>query len=119
MNCGHPPALLLRADGALERLGTTAGVIGLFEPWDCTMAECQLHEGDTLAIYSDGVTEALSETGEEFGDERLERALVATRDRSAQAGLDGVLAEVQKFSGSNQYDDITLIVCTVTASARP
>ena len=103
VNCGHPPALLLRADGALERLGATAGVIGLFEPWDCTMAECQLHEGDTLAIYSDGVTEALSETGEEFGDERLERALVATRDRSAQAGLDGVLAEVQKFSGSNQY----------------
>jgi phosphoserine phosphatase RsbU/P len=116
VNCGHPPALLLRADGTLERLGATAGVIGLFEPWDCTMAECQLHEGDTLAIYSDGVTEALSETGEEFGDERLERALVASRDCSAQAGLDGVLAEVQKFSGSNQYDDITLIVCTVTSS---
>ena len=92
VNCGHPPALLLRADGALERLRTTAGVIGLFEPWDCTMAECQLREGDTLAIYSDGVTEALSETGEEFGDERLERALVATRDRSAQAGLDEVLS---------------------------
>ena len=103
VNCGHPPALLLRADGAFERLGATAGVLGLFEPWDCTMAECQLHEGDTLAIYSDGVTEAQSETGEEFGDERLERALVATRDRSAQAGLDEVLAEVQTFSGSNQY----------------
>ena len=43
------------------------------------MAECQLHEGDTLVIYSDGVTEALSETDEEFGDERFEGALVATR----------------------------------------
>ena len=78
-----------------------------------------LQPGDIVMLCSDGVTEALSETGEEFGDERLERALGATRDRSAQAGLDEVLAEVQKFSGSNQYDDITLIVCTVTASARP
>ena len=57
-NCGHLPALLLRHDGTLEKLHSTATVLGLFEHWDSPAAECQLHPGDTLALYTDGVTES-------------------------------------------------------------
>ena len=58
VNCGHLPPLLLRADGQLERLTATNTVLGLFEKWECSVAEVQLAAGDTLVLYTDGVTEA-------------------------------------------------------------
>src|SRR5215467_16158516 len=70
-NCGHPPALLVRGDNSLERLGATCTVVGLFEEWECTMGERELTPGDSVLLYTDGVTEALNEEGEEFGEERL------------------------------------------------
>src|SRR5215467_3856813 len=70
-NCGHPPALLVRGDNSLERLGATCTVVGLFEEWECTMGERELAPGDSVLLYTDGVTEALNEEGEEFGEERL------------------------------------------------
>src|SRR4029077_6597864 len=70
-NCGHLPALLLRRDGSLERLNSTATVLGLFAQWDCALEECQLFPGDTLFLYTDGATESFNDSGEEFGDYRL------------------------------------------------
>src|SRR5580765_7252407 len=69
-NCGHLCALLLRRDGRLERLDSTCTVMGLFKDWDCAMAECSLLAGDTLALYTDGITESFNSAGEEFGEER-------------------------------------------------
>ena len=108
--CQSPALRELRASAGAaapcrRRLGTAGrdgGRLGLFEPWDCTMAECQLHEGDTLAIYSDGVTEAQSETGEEFGDGRLSAGARRDARSFGAGGARRGLAEVQKFSGSNQ-----------------
>ena len=57
-NCGHMPALLLRNDGNIERLDATGTVVGLFEEWDCGIEERTLASGDTLLLYTDGVTEA-------------------------------------------------------------
>ena len=59
-NCGHLPAFLLRRDGALERLDSTCPVLGLFQAWDCSIDERLLCPGDTLALYTDGVTEAFN-----------------------------------------------------------
>jgi catechol 2,3-dioxygenase-like lactoylglutathione lyase family enzyme len=72
-NCGHLCALLLRADGALERLDSTCTVMGLFQDWNCSMAECSLFAGDTFALYTDGITESFNDAGEEFGEHRLRR----------------------------------------------
>ena len=67
-NCGHLPPVLLRAGGQVERLGVTAPVVGLFDsPWECTTGEISLAVGDTLVIFTDGVSEATSEEGDEFG----------------------------------------------------
>ena len=109
-NCGHLCALLLRRDGALERLDSTCTVMGLFKDWDCTLAECSLLAGDTLALYTDGITESFNDAGEEFGEQRLIDALRKTREASPQAALDSIVAQVRKFSGREQHDDITLII---------
>src|SRR5206468_3838518 len=77
--CGHNPPILLRAGGRLERLAPTAPVVGLLEEWECTAAELRLESGDLLALFSDGITEAFSDAGEEFGDERLIEVLRAQR----------------------------------------
>ena len=109
-NCGHLCALLLRRDGALERLDSTCTVMGLFKDWECSMAECSLLAGDTLALYTDGVTESFNDAGEEFGEQRLIEALRQNREASPQAALDSIVEQVRKFSGREQHDDITLII---------
>jgi serine phosphatase RsbU (regulator of sigma subunit) len=116
-NCGHLPALLLRHDGTLEKLHSTATVLGLFEHWDSPAAECQLHPGDTLALYTDGVTESCNVEGEEFGEQRLVEALHRRRELSAHRLLGSVVEEIQKFSPHEQHDDITLIVARYAANS--
>jgi serine phosphatase RsbU (regulator of sigma subunit) len=109
-NCGHLSALLLRSDGALERLDSTSTVLGLFDKWDCSIGESRLFPGDTFALYTDGVTEAFNDSGEEFGEERLLEALRRHRVSSPRALLAAVVDEVRRFSPHEQSDDITLIV---------
>ena len=110
INCGHLPALLLRSDGTLVTLDSTCTVLGLFNEWDCAIRECQLSAGDTLAIYTDGITEAFSATEEEFGEKRLVAALRRWRELNARDLLTAVVDEVKHFCPGEQYDDITLIV---------
>lgn len=110
INCGHLPALLLRSDGTLVTLDSTCTVLGLFNEWDCAIRECQLSAGDTLAIYTDGVTETFSATEEEFGEKRLVAALRRWRELNARDLLAAVVDEVKHFCPGEQYDDITLIV---------
>jgi len=109
-NCGHLSALLLRSDDTLERLDSTCTVLGLFNEWDCSIVESRLFPGDTLALYTDGVTESFNDAGEEFGEGRLVEALRRYRQSSPQALLASVVDEVRRFSPHEQYDDITLIV---------
>ncbi len=70
-NCGHLCALLLRPHDTVERLHSTSTVLGLFKDWECTAAEAELCPGDVLALYTDGVTEACDDSGEEFGETGL------------------------------------------------
>jgi phosphoserine phosphatase RsbU/P len=109
-NCGHNPPIVLREDGRLQRLAPTAPVIGLLEEWDCAADELRLGSGDLLALFSDGITEAFSDAGEEFGDERLIEVLRANRALAAAALVDVVIDRVAEFSGSQQEDDMTLVV---------
>lgn len=109
-NCGHPPALLLRGDGSLERLGATCTVVGLFENWDCAMEGRELAPGDAILLYTDGVTEALNAEGEEFGEERLLEAARQHRELPLAELLAAIADEARRFSANEQSDDITLIV---------
>jgi serine phosphatase RsbU (regulator of sigma subunit)/catechol 2,3-dioxygenase-like lactoylglutathione lyase family enzyme len=109
-NCGHLPGLLLRADGAVEELHSTGTVLGMFRAWDGKMGACQLAAGDSVVLYTDGVTEARNAQGAEFGPKGLVRALKRRKKLGAQETVDAVLEDVQQYSAGEQEDDITLIV---------
>jgi phosphoserine phosphatase RsbU/P len=111
-SCGHLSALLLRRDGALERLESTATVLGLFREWDCSIEERELLPGDTLALYTDGITESFDDAGEEFGEGRLVDTLRRHRSLSPSALLGAIVDEVRQFSPHEQHDDITLILAS-------
>ena len=108
-NCGHLPALLLRGDGTVEKLHSTCPVLGLFSEWNCAVAESSIFPGDTLLLYTDGVTESFNGAGEDFGEERLIEALRRRRESGAADLIASIVQDVQRFSQSEQYDDITLI----------
>ena len=116
-NCGHLCALILHPDCSVERLDSTCPVMGLFDDWECTIGKCQLAPGDTLALYTDGVTESFNEANEEFGEERLIEALKRHTKLPAHEMVNAIVNEVQTFTcpEHDQYDDITVIVAKCTA----
>jgi len=109
-NCGHVAPLILRADGAIERLRSTTTVLGLFLKWESPVYEVRLHPGDLLVIYTDGVTEAPNAQGEEYSEVRLAELMQQNRDLPVHELLVTIETSVKEFSGATQADDITLIV---------
>lgn len=109
-NCGHLSALLVRSDDRVERLASTATVLGLFKEWDCWVGETNLFAGDTLALYTDGVTEAVNGDGEEYGEQRLLDCLQRHRDLPSYSQVAAVIDDVRRYSPHEQQDDITLVV---------
>jgi sigma-B regulation protein RsbU (phosphoserine phosphatase) len=76
--------------------------------------EVDLHKNDVLVLYTDGVSEAMNNQDEEFGEDRLEEVANAFKDNSAGEIIDGIKQEVQNFAqGNAQSDDITMIVLKV------
>jgi serine phosphatase RsbU (regulator of sigma subunit)/catechol 2,3-dioxygenase-like lactoylglutathione lyase family enzyme len=109
-NCGHLAGLVLRRDNTCDRLDSTGTLLGLFQGWECTMAECDLSKGDLLALYTDGVTEASNEEGREFGEELLIETLRNRRGLPCEELVKELSNDVRTFSPKEQADDITLIV---------
>ena len=109
-NCGHLCGFLLDGGGNLQRLDSTCTLLGLFSEWECSLMETRVDCGDMLALYTDGVTESLNGTQEEFGEERLIELLRRNRSLPASEIAQSVVEEVQRFSAEKQYDDITLII---------
>ena len=121
-NCGHLPPLLLRAGKCsphqppkAEWLHSTCTVTGLFEAWHCEIAEAQLTPGDMLVLYTDGVTEATNANGEEFGEKHLLETVASNSQLPVAPLLQAIVGAVQKFSGGEQQDDITLVVARALA----
>lgn len=109
-NCGHLCGLLLRQNGGLERLDSSCTVLGIFPEWECVTRERPLCPGDTLALYTDGLTESFNEDGQEFGEERLAESLRVHCGKPPSVMVASIVEDVKTFSPEEQYDDITLIV---------
>jgi serine phosphatase RsbU (regulator of sigma subunit) len=109
-NCGHLCGLLLRQNGSLERLDSTCTVLGIFPQWECLTRERLLCPGDTLALYTDGLTESFNEDGQEFGEDRLAESLRVHCGKPPSVVVASIVEDVKTFSPQEQYDDITLIV---------
>jgi len=104
-NCGHLPPLLVRADGSVERLGPTATVIGVFKDWTSEERSVDLHTGDTLVLFTDGVTEAGVDSGAEFGEAGLLALIQAARGDGVEALVDRIVMAV----AGERHDDVTAV----------
>jgi sigma-B regulation protein RsbU (phosphoserine phosphatase) len=116
VNAGHNGGLLLRDSGAHEWLQPTGTPIGMFPGLPYEESGFQLEPGDTLAIFSDGIPEALNASGEEFGEQQFLEFLRRVKDEPAQKIVSEAFIEIDVFAGAApQYDDITLLVIKRTA----
>ena len=117
-NAGHNPPVLVRADGAVERLGRGGMVLGVMAHGVDEQSELDLRAGDRLVFFTDGITEANNATGDEFSDERLLQTIVEHRHESAQRLLDAILTDVAAFSDGPLQDDATLLCLAIPTASR-
>ena len=111
VSAGHPPSLILRANGAVERLESPNFPLGLFPGAPFGVDSARLEPGDLLVVYSDGVTEALDLRNELFGEDRLIGLLQGRLNQRARDLSVAVISAVASFVGSApQADDLTLVV---------
>jgi sigma-B regulation protein RsbU (phosphoserine phosphatase) len=112
-NAGHNPPFLLNAAG-MQRLEAGGAVMGIFDRGSYETAEIQLATGDLIVLFSDGVTEAESPGGDEFGDDRLAACLALARDRSPVDVVVAVQEHLREFCGATPpSDDVTLLAVRV------
>ena len=108
---GHNPALYLPKVGRSCQLTTDGIALGVLEEVSIEEKKIHLHAGDTLLIYTDGVTEAFNEGYEEFGLARLQTVAETHRDEPAEQIVQAVLSAVHEHTGEMaQSDDLTLVV---------
>jgi len=110
-NAGQPPALLLRRNGSVETLREGGPMLGAVAGATFNCGRVRLESGDTLVMYSDGLTECRNACDEEFGTRGLLAAARAAAGSSANSMLFSLLGSVQDFAGSHpRGDDLTLMV---------
>ncbi|MCY4645010.1 MAG: SpoIIE family protein phosphatase [Bacteriovoracales bacterium] len=110
-NAGHNPPVLIHEDGRTEFLPLTGGVpLGISEGEEFAEKSMTLKPGDTVFIYTDGITEAINPQGEEFGDSRLLEALSANATSDLKTLSQDVHQKVMDFAqGADQFDDLTYL----------
>jgi serine phosphatase RsbU (regulator of sigma subunit)/putative methionine-R-sulfoxide reductase with GAF domain len=110
-NAGHNPPLWIRASKQIEKLTRTGIALGVMEPNPMTQRTISLQPGDSILLYTDGLTEAFSPEGDLFGETRLTEAILACTTPTAEELLDTVDASLNDFIGSQPLsDDLTLLV---------
>jgi putative ABC transport system permease protein len=118
VNAGHnPPYLVHRDNGKVDLTELTVGgtVIGMFPEVDYQEAQVDARCGDLLVLVTDGVTEARSASGEEYGEERLREFIRGAADLPAAAIASALAAQLRDWiAGCEQHDDVTFIVAALT-----
>jgi sigma-B regulation protein RsbU (phosphoserine phosphatase) len=111
-NAGHEPPILVPAGGAEPRWIQGGGpLVGMFRRLGVTLQHVELEPGDALALYTDGVTDARSPTGELFGEDRFRAALRRPGGPAGPTPCRDVVDEVLAFQGDEEpADDIALLV---------
>jgi sigma-B regulation protein RsbU (phosphoserine phosphatase) len=113
-NAGHLPAVRVKASGGLEMLKTEGAPLGIIETEAYIDDSIKLSRGDSIVLYTDGVTEARNNIKEEFGEERLKEIIAKNHYASPLPMINAIKGELSKFVGNEpQHDDLTLIVLKV------
>ena len=113
INAGHNPPALIRSDGSIVRLVAGGMVVGMFDQAIYEQGEMRLEPGDRLVLFTDGITEAESSDGLEFGDDRLLETVVRYRMSDPDRLLRGLFDEVASFAGRYLRDDATAVAMAI------
>jgi sigma-B regulation protein RsbU (phosphoserine phosphatase) len=113
VNAGHNPPLVFRTNGSEQLLDAGGAVLGVFEDGSYEQAEISLSIGDRILLYTDGVTEAMSPTGEEFSEGRLIDLVKNTATTKAAELQEAIMTNVSQFCRGNFLDDVTIVAIQV------
>lgn len=119
-SAGHGPLLLVRPGQESRPVFPSTGMVaGLFPDRPFTCEYLQLKQGDTIVLYTDGVSDAANPDTDTFGDKRVAEYLAKTPGASARETVEGLLGAVREFSaGAPQFDDITLMAVRYVPDQR-
>ncbi len=109
-NAGHLLPVVICMDGSTKQLKKSGAVLGVFPSWPYEDSSIKLKLGDRLLLFTDGITEAESTSGEEFGEERLVASAQAGVEKTAVELKEHLMSDVKQFCGEQFRDDATLIV---------
>jgi sigma-B regulation protein RsbU (phosphoserine phosphatase) len=111
VNAGHNPPFLVRTSGAVEKLSVGGLLLGMFPEASYESALFRMEPGDVLVLYSDGVTEAMNDEDEEFGEDRLTAFLTENRAMDPERLVESLIHAVHEFSAEGKPgDDVTVAV---------
>ncbi len=110
-NAGHNPPCILKKDGTVVETELTHDIVlGIMEDAKFKTKNISLKPGDTIYLYTDGVTEAMNKKNELYSEKRLEKELIQYKDSSPQEIINGIISSVEEFTkGAEQSDDITML----------
>lgn len=117
VNAGHNPPFLVKNDGSVKTLSRGGLLLGIVEETVYEEGEIQLENGDTILMYTDGVSEAMDDSEEEFGEKRM--AALAAKNRALPLAelLSLIERSVSHFHGSDEYlDDFTMLAVRITGT---
>ena len=117
VNAGHCPPILRHADGSIESLSSTRPVLGLMLEAGFRSERLRLLAGDRLLLYTDGVTEAANDTGDEFGTDRLASLLESHLDGPLPEQCANIMDRVRSHSRGTFGDDATLLLISVSSGS--
>ncbi|MGH9628761.1 MAG: PP2C family protein-serine/threonine phosphatase [Bryobacteraceae bacterium] len=109
VNCAQQPAIIVRRDGSIEPLETTAMPLGLLSRWSGEKKTVELGRGDTVCVCSDGVVEAGLDSGYEFGEERLHSLVAESADQDIEGAVAGVAQAAHLYALNGPTDDMTVL----------
>ena len=108
-NAGHHKCITIRGNNVLEPGGGKNMALGILEETEITNEREVLEIGDLIILYTDGVSEALSPEGKEYGTERLKKLVIKNKNLSLDNICDVIIKDVTGFEAENRFDDITLV----------
>jgi sigma-B regulation protein RsbU (phosphoserine phosphatase) len=110
VNAGHPSPLLFHGNNISE-LKSTGLLFGALPEIELTKGYCKLNANDILLLYTDGITERMSLTQEEYGIERLKEVVLANLDKTPQEIIDAIFSSAGKFNNDRNWaDDATIVI---------
>lgn len=110
VNAGHCPPVMFRADGSIESLQPTGAVLGVTEDFSFQEADASFNPGDLLLLYTDGVTDAGSNSDNMFEEQRLLDYVNHHKSQSPAEIVAGLLDEIRAFTGHSDFDDDLTVV---------